>query len=246
MKLLYNSLLLLLFLGLVYAEKYIFELSTPVKSFLKDIDNKIQVRHVYDSDILNGFSAEFSSSEKAQQFKTLKASHILKSWPILDHTSITKNIKNIKKKESPTFFVPQHKDTLKQLTRANYGYKKLNVNGSGIKVGLVDSGIDYTHPALGGCFGKGCKVAYGYDLVGNNYNGTTASIKPSHDPLDNCPTNSSKTNNTVFFCLFQLTPLFYSFSHWSWNFSCRFDCSRRQGICKCYEVIMFDWFFFFA
>ncbi|RCI03374.1 hypothetical protein CU098_010979 [Rhizopus stolonifer] len=191
MKLLYNSLLLLLFLGLVYAEKYIFELSTPVKSFLKDIDNKIQVRHVYDSDILNGFSAEFSSSEKAQQFKTLKASHILKSWPILDHTSITKNIKNIKKKESPTFFVPQHKDTLKQLTRANYGYKKLNVNGSGIKVGLVDSGIDYTHPALGGCFGKGCKVAYGYDLVGNNYNGTTASIKPSHDPLDNCPTNST-------------------------------------------------------
>ena len=27
---------------------------------------------------------------------------------------------------------------------------------------VIDSGVDYTHPALGGCFGLGCKVAFGY------------------------------------------------------------------------------------
>lgn len=53
-------------------------------------------------------------------------------------------------------------------------------------------GVDYTHPALGGCFGQGCKFAYGYDLVGNNFNGSTSSIEESNDPIDNCPVNSSK------------------------------------------------------
>jgi len=27
---------------------------------------------------------------------------------------------------------------------------------------VIDSGVDYKHPALGGCFGSGCKVAFGY------------------------------------------------------------------------------------
>ncbi|RCI06130.1 hypothetical protein CU098_000826, partial [Rhizopus stolonifer] len=82
-------------------------------------------------------------------------------------------------------------DTLYQLTSANYAYKGLKLDGSGIKIGLIDSGVDYTHPALGGCFGKGCKIAYGYDLVGNDFDGTIKSIQPSEDPIDNCPLNSS-------------------------------------------------------
>lgn len=47
--------------------------------------------------------------------------------------------------------------------------------GSGLRVAVVDSGIDYKHPALGGCYGEGCLVAFGYDLV-NDVN----------DPYDNC------------------------------------------------------------
>lgn len=43
--------------------------------------------------------------------------------------------------------------------------------GSGIKIGVIDTGIDYQHPALGGCFGAGCLVSYGYDIVGDDYTG---------------------------------------------------------------------------
>lgn len=39
------------------------------------------------------------------------------------------------------------------------------LDGSGVKVGIIDTGIDYTHPGLGGCFGEGCRVAVGYDFV---------------------------------------------------------------------------------
>ncbi len=35
--------------------------------------------------------------------------------------------------------------------------------GKGIEIAVIDSGIDYLHSDLGGCFGPGCKVAGGYD-----------------------------------------------------------------------------------
>ena len=34
---------------------------------------------------------------------------------------------------------------------------------------MIDSGIDYDHPDLGGCFGRGCRVTNGYDFVGDDY-----------------------------------------------------------------------------
>ncbi|MFC3094330.1 hypothetical protein DRW07_14420 [Alteromonas sediminis] len=39
------------------------------------------------------------------------------------------------------------------------------VLGDDIDVAILDTGIDYTHPALGGCLGEGCKVVDGYDFV---------------------------------------------------------------------------------
>lgn len=44
----------------------------------------------------------------------------------------------------------------------------VSVNGTGVKIAIIDTGIDYTHPDLGGCFGAGCKVAGGYDVVNDD------------------------------------------------------------------------------
>ena len=44
------------------------------------------------------------------------------------------------------------------------------LTGFGIKIGVVDTGVDYTHPDLGGCFGGNCKVAGGYDYINNDSN----------------------------------------------------------------------------
>ncbi|KAJ3314247.1 hypothetical protein HDU76_002445 [Blyttiomyces sp. JEL0837] len=56
--------------------------------------------------------------------------------------------------------------------------------GDGIKIGIIDSGIDYTHPGLGGCFGNGCTFAYGYDVVGDGYHGPGTTPEPDNDPMD--------------------------------------------------------------
>jgi len=61
------------------------------------------------------------------------------------------------------------------LSNAGSRVNSLNLptRGEGIRVAVIDTGIDYTHPALGGGFGPGYKVAGGYDF----YNGDA-------DPFD--------------------------------------------------------------
>ncbi|KAG5929172.1 hypothetical protein E4U42_006900 [Claviceps africana] len=60
--------------------------------------------------------------------------------------------------------------------------RALGVTGKGIQLAVIDDGVDYHHPALGRCFGKGCLVAKGYDLVGDAFNGSNEAI-PDPDPL---------------------------------------------------------------
>ena len=43
--------------------------------------------------------------------------------------------------------------------------------------------IDYKHEALGGCFGPGCLVTFGTDLVGDAYTGSNTP-RPDPDPMD--------------------------------------------------------------
>ncbi|KAG6117851.1 hypothetical protein E4U13_000733 [Claviceps humidiphila] len=57
------------------------------------------------------------------------------------------------------------------------------ITGKGIKIAVVDSGIDYLHPALGGCYGKDCLVSFGHDFVGDAYNGFNTPV-PDEDPMD--------------------------------------------------------------
>ena len=40
-----------------------------------------------------------------------------------------------------------------------------NITGAGTSIAIIDSGVDYRHPALGGNFGGGYKVIAGYDFV---------------------------------------------------------------------------------
>lgn len=57
-------------------------------------------------------------------------------------------------------------------------------DGTGVKVAIIDTGIDYTHPALGGCLGTACRVARGYDFVGDEYVGPDSPVRPDADPMD--------------------------------------------------------------
>lgn len=71
------------------------------------------------------------------------------------------------------------------MTGADVAQNTLGLTGLGVRVGIIDTGIDYRHPDLGGCFGPGCRVAFGTDFVGDAYDSSTgAPPVPDGDPLD--------------------------------------------------------------
>ena len=55
-------------------------------------------------------------------------------------------------------------------TGADIAQNVLGLTGEGVQVAIMDTGVDYDHPDLGGCFGPGCRVAKGWDFVGDDFN----------------------------------------------------------------------------
>lgn len=74
--------------------------------------------------------------------------------------------------------------------------------GAGIRVAVIDSGTDYQHPDLGGCFGRGCRVEEGYDFVGDAYQpnptapGYSPQPMPDPDP-DDCNGHGTHVSGIV-------------------------------------------------
>lgn len=98
------------------------------------------------------------------------------------------------------------------LIRADSVWSQYGTQGEGVVVGIIDTGIDYRHPALGGGYGPGFKVIGGYDIINRDANplddhghgtyvaGIVAadgdSIKVSHPKLDSWPLRySTKTDS---------------------------------------------------
>ncbi|KAG9002908.1 hypothetical protein FRB94_003484 [Tulasnella sp. JGI-2019a] len=70
------------------------------------------------------------------------------------------------------------------------------LTGQGLQVAVIDSGVDYTLPVLGGGFGKGFKVSKGYDFVGDSFAGGAGAV-PDPDPFDTCNTHGTAVASII-------------------------------------------------
>jgi len=116
---------------------------------LADISKRIgQSKVMYDFKILlDGITLNVSEKD-LDNIK--KSSYVKNTYPnTIAHASLNSSVPEIGAPQ-----VWQMSDSLGQ-----------NVTGIGTTVAIVDTGIDYTHPDLGGCFGPSCKVIGGWDFV---------------------------------------------------------------------------------
>jgi hypothetical protein len=89
------------------------------------------------------------------------------------------------------------------------GISRLHKKGyrcKGINIAVIDTGCDCQHPALGKGFGKGFKIAKGYDFVGDAYNGSNLPI-PDGNPCTSCAVSAIP----AFFASLILTMLLHFF-----------------------------------
>ncbi|KAG0308954.1 hypothetical protein BGZ99_001020 [Dissophora globulifera] len=106
-------------------------------------------------------------------------------WPVTLY-SLPK-VKKSNKKAADPYVTSGH-----QMTGVDVVHSQYKITGKGIKIGVLDSGVDYRHPAFAakgsnaGCFaryGKNCRVAHGWDFVGDNFTGSNTPV-PDSDPMD--------------------------------------------------------------
>jgi len=124
------------------------------EDIIKDISSKVIVKKRYTS-VFNGFLLEASEKEIEQIKKNMPDARIYKNYEV--YATLMDSVPLIGAND-----VWQMRDS-----------GGMQITGEGITIGIIDTGVDYTHPDLGGCFGSGCKVVGGYDFI--NYD---------EDPMD--------------------------------------------------------------
>jgi minor extracellular serine protease Vpr len=144
---------------------------------------KYSERYAYDT-LFNGLSIRATPGQiaKVQRMDGVKA-----VWPV-------GVIPMPKPSAAPA---PQDATSLAMIG-ANIAQSSLGLTGAGVKVAVMDTGIDYNHPDLGGCFGPGCRVAYGTDLVGDAYNADDPNSVPvpDNDP-DDCAGHGTHVSGII-------------------------------------------------
>ncbi|KAM7188577.1 minor extracellular protease [Rhypophila sp. PSN 637] len=167
-----------------------YENNQDTAAFLKDIKGEATLRKNLKFKLFKGASIQFKKLEKAEEMAekiaempAIKNVWPVKSYPVPQHTVHSTGSAldfELKKRqvEGKDLFTPH------LMTQVNK-FRDAGETGKGIKVAVIDTGIDYLHPALGGCFGEGCLVSYGSDLVGDKFNGKNTPV-PDADPLDTC------------------------------------------------------------
>ncbi|KAJ9137030.1 Subtilisin-like protein [Pleurostoma richardsiae] len=158
-------------------------------AFLNSIADAAEPRMKLDYKLFKGASIQFNDIDKAEELAAEVAAMpaIKQVWPVRkyhvpEHTvhwvsgDSVSDAEALKRQTENDTFSPH------LMTQVNL-LREQGIVGDGIKIAVIDTGVDYKHPALGGCFGPGCLVSFGYDLVGDSFNGSNTPV-PDPDPFD--------------------------------------------------------------
>lgn len=126
-------------------------------------------RHAF-GDLWNGLSVAMDDAQvgAAREIPGVSAIHPVVTYQIPE----TENVPDL--------------DTALPMTGSDIAQNELGLTGEGLRVAIMDTGVDYTHPDLGGGGFPNDRVVVGHDFVGDDFNaGDPASVPvPDEDPQD--------------------------------------------------------------
>ncbi|CAF4105811.1 unnamed protein product [Adineta steineri] len=149
------------------------------------------MRQIISSSLFNGASFSVDSQHSIKMIESIP--NVIAVYPVysIPAPDPLKNYIPLERNadDDETHLVISH-----DLTGVDQVHQEMKVFGNGVRVAVIDTGVDYSHPALGGCFGGQCKVGFGYDFVGNEYSAGNPNPIPDDDPMDNCSQSSHGTH----------------------------------------------------
>ncbi|KAH7375195.1 peptidase S8/S53 domain-containing protein [Plectosphaerella cucumerina] len=142
----------------------------------------------FTSDIFHGASFDLANATAESVASIQDLGEIARVWPIEIYSLPTPEGNSSLRADDddpPVMSNPDFKRFHPHLLTNVLEVHERGFNGSDVVVAVVDSGVDYNHPALGGGFGPGFRVEAGYDVVGPNFDPADPSaIEPNGDPMD--------------------------------------------------------------
>ncbi|KAK3985225.1 putative protease [Cladorrhinum sp. PSN332] len=166
-----------------------YEKDQDTKAFVNKLGpNKVSLRKDLRFKLFKGASIQFKDTKNAEEqaakvakLPTVKRIYPVRRYPSPQHTVLSTGDaaqEFVKRQEAGNDTFSTH-----VMTQVNK-FRDAGITGKGVKIAVIDTGIDWQHPALGGCFGPGCLVSYGADLVGDAFSGGSSTPVPDDDPMD--------------------------------------------------------------
>ncbi|KAM0324609.1 hypothetical protein ACHAQA_007997 [Verticillium albo-atrum] len=139
-------------------------------------EDNVKVLKTYDSDVFHGLTIE---TDVYNLDSLGQLGEVAQAWPasLIELPDLGPDLRlfsNSRSAVAANYSVHSWTGVDKAHAAGNFG--------QGVKIAVVDTGIDYRHEALGGGFGPGFKVSGGYDVVGDGW--PIESGIPDDDPRD--------------------------------------------------------------
>lgn len=153
----------------------------------------ISIRQSIDSKLFHGVSFTINKTHNTpgglEGVILAAAGTIRQAWPVRAVCKPDEEVKgfvglnntsNVQRRDVGEPYYPHAMSQIDLLHKAGF-------TGQGIRIGVVDTGIDYSSPILGGCIGPDCIVTHGWDAVGfDDFFGPDGIRvpEPDDDPMD--------------------------------------------------------------
>lgn len=153
----------------------------------------ISIRQSIDSKLFHGVSFTINKTHSTpgglEGVILAAAGTIRQAWPVRAVSKPDEEVKgfvglnntsNVQRRDVGEPYYPHAMSQIDLLHKAGF-------TGQGIRIGVVDTGIDYSSPILGGCIGPDCIVTHGWDAVGfDDFFGPDGIRvpEPDDDPMD--------------------------------------------------------------